>query len=233
MRLNTRQLRELIEAIEAGDGDASMLRRELEELGPAPDRSSKTQRGNRLKADEEEMTTAERLNNHVGDLFSNGITNELLDRVIEMDRNHSLKELRAMCIEAGLSTRGEKKELAAKLIAAEEFETRLPQTITPSQGKCYEDAWRFLLKVQEGELIHGTVLSEGRRIGHAWVELTSRHIWEPQTGQLYTPKAFTIAAGPKEESRYAVTEAATMAARTKNFGPWSEEEVRRWLRKEG
>ena len=135
-----------------------------------------------------------------------------------------------MCIEAGLSTRGDKKELAAKLIAGTHG-NKLPQTITSSQGKCYEYAWRFLLKVQEGELIHGTVLSEGRRIGHAWVELTSGHIWEPQTGQLYTPKAFAIAAGPKEESKYAVTEAATMVARTKNFGPWSEEEVRRWLRK--
>ena len=36
---------------------------------------------------------------------------------IEYDGKYSLKELRTMCVEAGLSSSGHKKPLAAKLIA--------------------------------------------------------------------------------------------------------------------
>ena len=41
---------------------------------------------------------------------------EYSQEVIDYDRDHSLKELRAMAVEAGLSTRGDKKTLAKKLI---------------------------------------------------------------------------------------------------------------------
>lgn len=51
-------------------------------------------------------------------------------------------------------------------------------------GTCYEDAWRFLIKEEEGELVHGSVqlTEEGARVKHAWVELPTGYIWEPQTG---------------------------------------------------
>ena len=41
---------------------------------------------------------------------------EYSQEVINYDRDHSLKELREMAVEAGLSTRGDKKTLAKKLI---------------------------------------------------------------------------------------------------------------------
>ncbi|MBA7676822.1 hypothetical protein ES703_85067 [subsurface metagenome] len=53
----------------------------------------------------------------MGELFPGGITGKVLADIIEFDRNHTLAELREMCREAGLSPSGEKKELAAKLIA--------------------------------------------------------------------------------------------------------------------
>jgi len=53
----------------------------------------------------------------VGDLFNGEISDDLQNRLIELDRNHSLKELKAMCVEAGLSAGKDKKELAAKLVA--------------------------------------------------------------------------------------------------------------------
>lgn len=115
LRLNRNQLIELIESIEAGGGDATALRRELEALGP--DQDFRTRRSSARVNSVEELTTSERLNNRVGDLFADGLSDDLLDRLVDLDRNHSLKELKTMCEEAGLSAGGDKKELAAKLVA--------------------------------------------------------------------------------------------------------------------
>ncbi|MBA7652119.1 hypothetical protein ES703_59948 [subsurface metagenome] len=66
----------------------------------------------------EEPTTEEFLEAEAGELFPEGIiTGEILAQCIEMDGKYTLKELRNMCREAGLSPSGEKKLLAAKLIA--------------------------------------------------------------------------------------------------------------------
>lgn len=97
-------------------------------------------------------------------------------------------------------------------------------------GTCYADAWRFLIKEEEGELIHGTVFSGGRRMGHAWVETPTGYIWEPETGKYFTLLGFKDAFAPVVESRYTAEEAAIMAARTKNLGPWAEEERRQYLK---
>ncbi|GAI64779.1 unnamed protein product [marine sediment metagenome] len=93
-------------------------------------------------------------------------------------------------------------------------------------GTCYEDAWRFLIKQEEGELVHGTVWSEGgeRTVKHAWVELPTGYVWEPQTGDYYPAMLFQQLFIPLDEHRYTVEEAAIMAARTGNHGPWTEEE---------
>ncbi len=71
-------------------------------------------RGVELRA---ELTTEERLSAEAGYLFPCGISNDILGRCIEYDREYSLQELRKMCIDAGLSPSGHKKLLAAKLIA--------------------------------------------------------------------------------------------------------------------
>ena len=49
----------------------------------------------------------------MGDLFANGLSDDLLDRLVELDRNHSLKELKAMCVEAGFSAGGDKPSALA------------------------------------------------------------------------------------------------------------------------
>lgn len=95
-----------------------------------------------------------------------------------------------------------------------------------AKGTCYEDAWRYLLKQEEGELIHGTIL-RGERLGHAWVDLPTGYIWEPQTGDYYTRKGFMLLFNPQEDHRYTVEEAAKMAVRTGNLGPWTEAERKR------
>lgn len=117
LRLNKQGLIDLIDRIEAGGGDATALRRELQELEPDQDYRARTRRHGARVNSAEELTMADRLNNRVGDLFPGGISDDLLDRLVELDRNHSLKELKAMCVEAGVSAGGDKKELAAKLVA--------------------------------------------------------------------------------------------------------------------
>ncbi|MBA7578413.1 hypothetical protein ES708_20275 [subsurface metagenome] len=90
-------------------------------------------------------------------------------------------------------------------------------------GTCYEDAWRFLIREEEGELVHGSVQTIGKRINHAWVELPS-FVWEPRSGEFIKKSDFYEMAEPREQARYTTEEAAIMAARTKNLGPWSAQE---------
>jgi len=111
LRLNGKQLRELIDDIETNGGDASVLRQELEQLEPEVRRES-SRRGLRVEA--EELTTEERLNNRVGVLFPNGIP---LQEILDYDYRFTLEELRARCRDLGIGISGDKKELAAKIIA--------------------------------------------------------------------------------------------------------------------
>jgi len=103
-------------------------------------------------------------------------------------------------------------------------------TSTLPTGTCYQDAWRFVIKEGEGHLIHGTVWNGDKRVGHAWVETETGYIWEPETKKFYTKLGFESAAAPVEQHRYTPTEASVMAARTKNFGPWTDEEVANYLK---
>jgi len=118
-------------------------------------------------------------------------------------------------------------------VASEKVVLGKAPAVIPAKGKptgtCYADAWRFLIKEEEGTLIHGTVFSGGRRIGHAWVETSTGWVWEPETGRYFTRLGFRDTFAPEIESRYTAEEAAIMAARTKNLGPWSELERRQHL----
>jgi len=118
VRIDKRGLNDLINNIRENRGDAT----ELEKLMTEVNEDERLQRpvkrlGNPLRILVEEPTTEERLEAEVGGLFPGGITEPILADVIEFDRNHTLAELKKMCVEAGFSPSGHKKELAAKLIA--------------------------------------------------------------------------------------------------------------------
>ena len=118
VRLNKQGLADLIESTKASGGDAT----ELENLmaGVIDDENARRpvrRMGNPLRILVEEPTTEERLEAEVGELFPEGITGGILAKCIEMDEKYTLAELRKMCVDAGLSPSGHKKELAAKLIA--------------------------------------------------------------------------------------------------------------------
>jgi len=118
VRLNKQGLNDLINNIKEHGGNPG----ELEDLMGEVIEDERMQRPvirreRALRIMVEEPTTAERLAEEVGGLFPGGITGALLAECIEMDEKYTLAELKEMCIEAGLSPSGHKKELAAKLIA--------------------------------------------------------------------------------------------------------------------
>ena len=114
--LSTKQLDELIQSVEAEGGDPTefkKLRAEFTEIQP-----QKPARRQAISVvSREEKSTEERLNREAGELFPGGVSADILALCIEYDRKYSMRELRTMCVEAGLSPSGHKKLLAAKLIA--------------------------------------------------------------------------------------------------------------------
>jgi len=113
LRINAKQLRDWIEEIEANGGDATVLSRELESLKPEAKRVPPTRRDLRFR-DEEEESCEEYLTRKVGDLFPDGLPYE---EILDYDRRFNKIELVAQCRRAGVSVSGDKKVLAAKLIA--------------------------------------------------------------------------------------------------------------------
>lgn len=90
-------------------------------------------------------------------------------------------------------------------------------------GTCYPDAWRYVMHHTEGVLVHGTAISLGRRIGHAWVELPDGTVWEPESHAIFPIEQYYSLVDPIVEDRYTADEAAMMLTVGKH-GPWSAEE---------
>jgi len=116
VRLSTKELDELIESVEAEGGDTTEFKKLQDEFTEIqPQKPARWQLISAIPREEE--TTEERLNREVGDLFPSGFSADILRMCIKYDAKYSLRELRTMCVEAGLSPGGHKKLLAAKLIA--------------------------------------------------------------------------------------------------------------------
>ena len=116
-RMSRKELIELVEETEAAGNDATELRNFLAQLPDEGRPRPPARQGRGREVLDEEEPLRDRLNREVGDLFDGGVTDDLEAKVIDMDRNYNQKELQAMCIEAGLSPGGQKKKLAAKLLA--------------------------------------------------------------------------------------------------------------------
>ncbi len=118
VRITEEGLGGLIENIKANGGDTGDLEDVMNEInGEKKQRQTPKRPQMTMPVEGEELTTEERLEQDVGVLFPEGITEELLAKCIEMDTTYTLVDLKEMCVEAGLSPGGHKKELAAKLIA--------------------------------------------------------------------------------------------------------------------
>lgn len=88
---------------------------------------SKVWAGVEIKADTElkqpglftpqEETVEARLTRETVALFPEGLTQEIIDTLVQFDQNYTLEQLREMCAKEGLSVNGHKKLLAARLVA--------------------------------------------------------------------------------------------------------------------
>lgn len=118
VRLTKSGLNDLINNIRESGGDTTELDNLMAEI--IDDENNKRpvkRRETSLRIMVEEPTTEERLEAEVGELFPGGIPGKTVAEIIEFDRNHTLAEIKKMCVEAGISPSGDKKELAARLIA--------------------------------------------------------------------------------------------------------------------
>ena len=95
-------------------------------------------------------------------------------------------------------------------------------------GTCYPDSWRYVMRHTEGVLVHGTAISLGKRINHAWVELPDGTVWEPSSQAILSKERYYALVDPVVEDRYTADEAAHMLSVGKH-GPWTEEEKQRLL----
>ena len=124
------------------------------------------------------------------------------------------------------------EEVWVKASQLEKEPSYLKEKPVERAGRCYELAWKHIIHMEEGTLIHGEVWSPklGRMIGHAWVETETGYIYEPESGQYFKKDWLYQTHKAKEFQRYTPEQAAIMAARTKNFGPWTEAERKAFLK---
>ena len=89
-------------------------------------------------------------------------------------------------------------------------------------GGCYQLAWRFIIKEDEGWLIHGRVFGgmPPRWIEHAWVELPTGLVYEPVADTFYEKDTFYQGYKAEELHRYTPTEAAKLCMKFGHYGPW-------------
>jgi len=117
VRLDKKGLNDLIDNVKASGGNPIELEELLGEVVEDERNHRPVKRERALRVLVEEPTTEERLEAEVGELFPGGLTGKVLAQCIEMDEKYTLAELKKMCVEAGISPGGHKKELAARLIA--------------------------------------------------------------------------------------------------------------------
>ena len=80
----------------------------------------------------------------------------------------------------------------------------------------------------EAVLVHGTAISLGKRIHHAWVELPNGTVWESSTQTIFLVERYYELLDPIAEDRYTADEAAHMLSVGKH-GPWSAEDRMKYI----
>ncbi|MCK5548777.1 MAG: hypothetical protein KAI64_07160, partial [Thermoplasmata archaeon] len=112
-------------------------------------------------------------------------------------------------------------------------------------GFCYDASARWMVfdqgvKYFQAELVHGTVMGqgplEGRRFGHAWVEIEG-WVYDVSQDLIATKEDYYLLGQVEDTVFYTPTEARIQMAKTEHFGPWEEslvdlrdEEAKGWFR---
>jgi hypothetical protein len=96
----------------------------------------------------------------------------------------------------------------------------------PAAGNCFEDAFHFIRDQKEGRLVHGWVVGghPKRRIFHAWVELPSGFVYEPQSASFIKTDEFYEIAQAEKQREYDIENTFIQVLRSGHSGPWDEAE---------
>jgi hypothetical protein len=110
-----------------------------------------------------------------------------------------------------------------------------------AMGKCYTDTLLFglrgskaipyerLVNMDKVEIVHGTVVGKtGKRIDHAWVELSYKPykwVWESQHDRLFNASEYYKSVGAKVDYRLTIQELMKLREKFKNCGPFTKKEL--------
>lgn len=86
---------------------------------------------------------------------------------------------------------------------------------------CYKDAWVFVSKNRDWELIHGLIKDNrsGNTVEHAWAEKGNK-VYDPKERKTYEKKAFYAIHYVRSVLRYSYKEAVDNRLEKTSYGPW-------------
>lgn len=99
-----------------------------------------------------------------------------------------------------------------------------------AEHECYKNVNNYMTKhdLPHAKIIHGTVTSENKRIGHAWI-LNGNKVIDPTLGKIIPKNDYYRILNAKEDKIYTDIEAMRMSLFTRNHGPWSNSENKKFL----
>ena len=89
-------------------------------------------------------------------------------------------------------------------------------------GQCYRVAASYVID-NGGTLVHGLIRNDVGDVGHAWVELPERDIYEPTTDTVMPMSVFRHLYHPYGLARYKRDEILAMTLTHKQWGPWDDQ----------
>lgn len=95
------------------------------------------------------------------------------------------------------------------------------------RGDCFANCTRYAMDHEQPglQVVHGKVrASDGRTIDHAWLEIDDKVI-DPTAGIETTKDRYRKLVAAKPTHAYTPEQAAVNMARSRNHGPWTEEEI--------
>lgn len=93
----------------------------------------------------------------------------------------------------------------------------------PAPGSPHDTAVRIFLghiEDDDARLVHGTILVNGERRPHAWVEVPENLVWDGGTRRFYNCATWSERLHPASDRRYTRSEAARLLLTTSDSGPW-------------
>lgn len=99
---------------------------------------------------------------------------------------------------------------------------RLPR-VKDRRGRCYELAYKGVMRAPSWTLVHGCFECDGARLGHAWL-LRDGEIFCPTFDRVFDESEYYAKHHTVPLVTYTVMEAVRFAVIHKHYGPWLRED---------